>query len=135
MIETTHLIICREVINRFNQYFSSFSLILFFVDIKRSSSRDPEPSLSWVFQEVGSKTASGVFDKKLRKSSGDSGVEECEPNEPEKFFGPIDITDEIFEGMFSPTKNPQTVCEDPTNYENIFHFSEVDSDLERITEL
>jgi len=104
-------------------------------DIKRTSSRDPEPSLSWVFQEVGSKTASGVFDKKLRKSSGDSGVEECEPNEPEKFFGPIDITDEIFEDMFSPTKNPQTVCEDPTNYENIFHFSEVDSDLERITEL
>lgn len=105
-------------------------------DIKRISSRDPEPSLSWVFQEVGSKTTSGVLDdKKLRKSSGDSGVDECEPNEPEKFFGPIDITDEIFEDMFSPTKSPQSVCEDPTTYENIFHFSEVDSDLERITEL
>ena len=105
-------------------------------DIKRISSRDPEPSLSWVFQEVGSKTTSGVLDdKKLRKSSGDSGVDECEPNEPEKFFGPIDITDEIFEDMFSPIKSPKSVCEDPTTYENIFHFSEVDSDLERITEL
>jgi len=107
-------------------------------DIKRISSKDPEPSLSWVFQEVGSKTASEVLgDKKLRKSSGDSGVDECEPNEPEKFFGPIDITDEIFEDMFSPTKHPhpQSVCEEPNTYENIFHFSEVDSDLERITEL
>ena len=107
-------------------------------DIKKIASREPEQSLSWVFQEVGSKTDPGILKKTLRKSSGDSGVDEGEPNEgPEKFFGSIDITDEIFEDMFSPSKSPKPVGEDATTYENIFQFSvsEVESDLGRITEL
>jgi len=77
-------------------------------DIKRSG-RDPEQSLSWVWQEVGSKTSEWTTPTSSRRpfiSSGDSGVDGCETkyDEPEELFGPVEITDEVFEDMFNNSK-------------------------------
>jgi hypothetical protein len=37
-------------------------------------------------------------------SSGDSGMDGCENNEPEDLYGPVDITDEVFEDTFNNSK-------------------------------
>ena len=79
-------------------------------DIK-SVGREAEQSLSWVWQEVGSKTSDWVkpsTDRIPFTSSGDSGVDDdCEAKyeEPEDFFGPVEITDEVFDDMFNNSSN------------------------------
>jgi len=109
------------------------------IKIKRTGTCDPEQSLSWVFQEVGSKNDIEKSERRPRISSGDSGVDECESKEHEEYFGPTDITDEIFEDMFSPSKKSRPVSNvhaGETIYENVFNFSEVEADfVESITEL
>jgi len=111
-------------------------------EIKKTVTKDPEESLSWVWQEVGDKTAElDISGRKPRISSEDSGVVECEAREPEEFFGPVDITDEIFDDMFSPSNSKPSAFNPVglgSTYENIFHFSEAEEDLKlsgKITEL
>jgi len=73
---------------------------------KKSASRETQQSLSWVWQEVGSKTSSKA--RRPFTSSGDSGVDddgrEINYEEPEDFFGPVEITDEVFDDMFNNSK-------------------------------
>jgi len=101
----------------------------------RRTGRDPEQSLSWVWQEVGSKTdvmpSSTLTPTTTRApiTSGDSGVggSEIRGDSPEEVFGPVmDITDEVFEDMFNSPKFNVSNLRSP-NYANcpIFDFSEV----------
>jgi len=57
-----------------------------------------------------SKTSDWVTPSSVRRpvtSSGNSGVDDdCEAKyeEPDNFFGPVEITDEVFDGMFNNSK-------------------------------
>jgi len=93
--------------------------------------RDPEQSLSWVWQELGSKTAEFETPTNTRRpliSSGDSGVGESESrfDTPEEVFGPVmDITDEVFEDMFHNSKNSTSNLRSPIfSNSSVFVFSE-----------
>jgi len=72
-----------------------------------SESKRSEQSLSWVWQEGEKKTPDRTNTpsncRRPCTSSGDSGVDGCDGNYdfPEELFGPVDITDEVFEDMFS----------------------------------
>jgi len=72
-----------------------------------SESKRSEQSLSWVWQEAEMKTLDRIHNpsncRRPCTSSGDSGVDGCDGNYdfPEELFGPVDITDDVFEDMFN----------------------------------
>ena len=97
----------------------------------KRTGRDPEQSLSWVWQELGSKTNEFETPTNNRRpliSSGDSGMggSESRFDTPEEVFGPVmDITDEVFEDMFHNSKNSTSNLHSPI-FSNcqVFDFSE-----------
>jgi len=73
------------------------------------SSREPEQSLSWVWQEIGSskKPSLEMSDKCYlnRKGSDDDLLKDVVIGE--EVFGSVDINDDIFEDMFNDTLDAQ----------------------------
>ena len=82
----------------------------------RKVSFSSEQSLSWVWQEVEKKTPdranTSSNSRRPCTSSGDSGVDGCDGNYdfPEELFGPVDITDDVFEDMFNSQNSSTNVC-------------------------
>jgi len=79
------------------------------------SSREPEQSLSWVWQEIGSSKKSSnleLSDKYYfnRKGSDDDSLKDVVIGE--EVFGSVDINDDIFEDMFNDTLDAQVPASD-----------------------
>ena len=70
-------------------------------DLVDRSPRDPEQSMSWIFEEPPESPAEAGGRSRFQSGQTDSGVKDMDFESPEEIFGPItEITDEVFEGIF-----------------------------------